>query len=277
MTWEEVAAFARDPGAVVVLPLGAIEQHGPHLPLLVDWLGADELARRLAPHLARAGYQVILAPSLPYGVSTLAKGWSGTVSLSIGALRRVVGEILAELVGHGFRRFVLSNYQADPDHLRAMALVRRDVERLHRAQVLFAGFVPGPTGSAAMLNPRVRALMRSPDPGREWHSGELETAVVLSVRPSLVRRNGLRRLPPVWVDYGAALSRGVRSFREMAPDGRGYFGWPAAARAETGRRVLTLRARLIATELITALNTWRAPARASRPAQRRSRRRPAAR
>jgi creatinine amidohydrolase len=267
-TWEEAAKVARDPRSVVLLPLGAIEQHGPHLPLLVDWLGADELARRLTPHLERSGYRVVLAPSLPYGVSTLARGWSGTVSLSIGAFRRVVGEILAELAGHGFRRFVLANYQADPDHLRGMARVKRDLERTHDIQVLFAGFAPGAGGSTAMVNPRVRALMRSPNPAREWHSGELETAVVLSVRPSLVRRRRINRLPPMWVDYGAALARGVRSFREMAPRGRGYFGWPTAARADTGRRVLTLRARLIASELITALNAW--PAR--RPRRTRPRR-----
>src|SRR6059036_2237005 len=108
-TWPEAARLARDPRSVVLLPLGAIEQHGPHLPLLVDWLGAEELARRLAPHLERARYRVVLAPSLPYGVSTLARGWSGTVSLSVAALRRVVREILGELAGHGFRRFVLAN------------------------------------------------------------------------------------------------------------------------------------------------------------------------
>jgi creatinine amidohydrolase len=257
VTWEEAARLARQPRSVVLLPLGAIEQHGPHLPLLVDWLGADELARRLIPHLERGRYRVVLAPSLPYGVSTLARGFSGTVSLSIPALRRVVGEILGELVGHGFRRFVLVNYQADPDHLRAMALIKRDVERAHDALVLFAGFVPGRTPSAAMLNPRVQALMRSPHRAREWHSGELETAVVMSVRPELVRRGELRSLPPVWVDYAAALANGVRSFRAMAPRSRGYFGWPAAARPETGRRVLALRARLISGELLSSLTTWR--------------------
>src|SRR5216117_2069427 len=54
-TWPEAARLARDPRSVVLLPLGAIEQHGPHLPLLVDWLGAEELARRVAPHLRRGG------------------------------------------------------------------------------------------------------------------------------------------------------------------------------------------------------------------------------
>ena len=74
LTAPEAAGLARDPKAVVFLPLGAIEQHGPHLPLLVDWRGAEELARRVAPHLRRAGWRPMLAPSIPYGVSTLAIG-----------------------------------------------------------------------------------------------------------------------------------------------------------------------------------------------------------
>src|SRR6266481_6319677 len=97
-TWPEAARLARDPRSVVLLPLGAIEQHGPHLPLLVDWLGAEELARRVAPHLRRAGWRPILAPSIPYGVSTLAVGWPGTVSLSIPTLRRLIVEIVNGLV-----------------------------------------------------------------------------------------------------------------------------------------------------------------------------------
>ena len=86
-TYREAGRLARDERAVVILPLGAIEQHGPHLPLLVDWLGAEELARQVAPHLGRAGYRVILAPAIPYGASPLAETWPGTVSLSRVILR----------------------------------------------------------------------------------------------------------------------------------------------------------------------------------------------
>src|SRR5262249_45619269 len=151
----------RDRRAVILLPLGAVEQHGPHLPLLVDWLGSDELARRVAPHLQRAGYRPILAPSLPYGVSTLAESWSGTVSLSRGALRGVVVDIVGSLSRHGFCRFVLANYQADPDHLRAMAAARRALERGRRVQILYAGFAPGAAAGTPMVNhPGVLALMR---------------------------------------------------------------------------------------------------------------------
>lgn len=253
-TTAEVARLARRRNVVILLPLGAIEQHGPHLPLAVDWLGAEALARYVAPHLERAGYPCVLAPSLPYGASPLAADWSGTVSLRGSTLRRVAGEILAALIGHGFARFVLVNYQADPGQLTAMARIKRDAERRRRVRVLFAGFAPTP--APGMLNARVTALLRSPRPEREWHAGELETAMMLAVRPDLVRRALARRLPPAWVDWRARLTRGT-TFRRMHPRGRGYFGAPATARAATGRRALRLRGRLIGAELVAALQSAR--------------------
>ena len=253
--------LAADERALVLLPLGAVEQHGPHLPLLVDWLGAEEIARRIAPHLTRAGYRVILAPALPYGASPLAQRWPGTVSLSRATLVRLIVEVVRGLARTGFRRFVLTNYQADGEHLRAMAEARA---RLRGVQVLFAGFDPDAGASSPMVNPRVRALMRSPEPLREWHSGELETSLMLSRRPDLVRRSLARRLPPAWVDVHGALARGARRFEDIAPGGAGYFGWPAAARARTGERVMRLRGQLIARALLAALDAPRGRRRAGR-------------
>ena len=252
LTSPGAARIARDPRAVVFVPLGAVEQHGPHLPLLVDWRGAEELARRVAPHLRRAGWRPVLAPSIPYGVSTLAVGWAGTISLSVPTLRRLVVEVVGGLASHGFGRFVLANYQADPDHLAAIAAAQRTLAR-RRVRVLVAGFVPNAKPPTAMNNRQVRALMRSPNPGAEWHSGELETAFMLAAEPELVRRRVARRLAPAWFDFRGALARGARNFRDLGPGGAGYFGWPAAARARTGRAVMALRGRLIAEELSKAL------------------------
>ncbi|HKC08317.1 MAG TPA: hypothetical protein VKJ67_15705, partial [Methylomirabilota bacterium] len=126
-----------------------------------------------------------------------------------------------------------------------------------RLRIAFAGFSPEARSMAAMLDPRVLRLSRSPNPKGEWHSGELETALVLARRPDLVRRAIARRLPPVWVDFRAALRKGAKRFEEIAPGGLGYFGWPAAARAVTARRALALRGRLMAAEIIRVLGPRR--------------------
>jgi creatinine amidohydrolase/Fe(II)-dependent formamide hydrolase-like protein len=130
--------------------------------------------------------------------------------------------------------------------------------RLRGVQVVFAGFSPEAGASSPMVNPRVRALMRSPEPDREWHSGELETALMLARRPDLVRRSLAKRLPPAWVDFRGALARGARRFEDIAPGGAGYFGWPAAARAKTAERVMRLRGELIARALLAELGRPRA-------------------
>jgi creatinine amidohydrolase len=276
-TYLEAGRLARDERAVVILPLGAVEQHGPHLPLLVDWLGAEELARHVAPHLERAGYRVILAPALPYGASPLALTWPGTISLSRATLRRVIVDVVRSLARHGFRRFVLANYQADPGQLRAMAEAKRALRHGRgtggrRLMIQFAGFSPEAASQGVMLDPRILRLARSPRPAFEWHSGELETALVLARRPDLVRRSLARRLPPVWVDFRGALRRGAKRFEEIVPGGLGYFGWPAAGRAATAERALRLRGRLMAREIIRAFGDGR-PAAAGEPARGRARRR----
>lgn len=256
LTWPEARRLAHSRRSVVLLPLGAIEQHGPHLPLSVDWIGSEELARRVAPHLRRRGWRPVLAPSLPYGASPLAAAWPGTVSLTPATTARLIVEVVRSLARHGFRRFVLTNYQADPGHLRAIARARRALAHGARVQVLVAGFAPDDGRANPMLDPRVRRLMRSTRPAGEWHAGELETAMMLAVAPALVRRAVARRLPAAWVDWAGALARGARTFEAMNRGGRGYFGSPAAARASTGRRVMALRGRLIATALLTDLAAW---------------------
>jgi len=81
-THAEVRVLARDPRAGGAVAAGGDRAARPAPAAVVDWLGAEEIARRIAPHLSRGGYRPVVAPSLPYGVSTLAIGWSGTVSLS---------------------------------------------------------------------------------------------------------------------------------------------------------------------------------------------------
>src|SRR5499427_5334424 len=190
----EAARIARDARSVVLFPLGAVEEHGPHLPLLVDWLGAEELARRIAPHLARAGFRPVLAPSLPYGVSTLADDWAGTVSLSRSLVTRLIVEVVRALVRPGFRRFVLVNYQADPGHLRAMAAARNRLGRLRGVRIAFAPptrpwWIRACTGSSGARGRRPSGIRESSR--RRWSLPRVQSSCV-------ARSRGDCR-PPGWI------------------------------------------------------------------------------
>src|SRR5919197_826015 len=153
-TWREAARLAADPRSVVLLPLGAIEQHGPHLPLLVDWLGAEELARRVAPHLRRAGFRPLLLPGLPYGASPLARGFAGTIGLSARTLVTVVTEILAALATRDDRR--ARDAPAAKSHARARMACGRARDGAGAGHMSAARATAARTPAAAALDRRSR-------------------------------------------------------------------------------------------------------------------------
>src|SRR5688572_11921203 len=92
-SWEDIAGQLPR-GLVAVLPVGAVEQHGPHLPLLTDTMLAGGVARRIA-----AAIDALLLPAIAYGDAWTAEGWAGTLSLSPDTLRSTVIDI-----GRGLQR-----------------------------------------------------------------------------------------------------------------------------------------------------------------------------
>ncbi|GAA2102405.1 MULTISPECIES: creatininase family protein [Brevibacterium] len=105
LSWTEVAEAARrDP--VVLLPIGAIEQHGPHLPVHEDSIVAEWAAYRIAD-LTDGEVDVLVAPALHYGHSPTFRGFAGNLSLSAETLKAAVRDIIDSLVRSGFRRIVL--------------------------------------------------------------------------------------------------------------------------------------------------------------------------
>src|SRR5437870_11649082 len=133
MTSEEFAAVAKkDP--VVIVPVGALEEHGRHLPLGADVIQplhvVDEVARRA---------QAYVAPPIPYGVCTTSRPYPGTVSVSVDALKAFVGDVLADFTRNGVRRIMIVSGHAGREHMMALrAAAQKDVDRGsgRRARVL---------------------------------------------------------------------------------------------------------------------------------------------
>jgi creatinine amidohydrolase len=111
LTSPDYAALA--PTAVAIVPIGAIEPHGPHLPLASDTLISDYFAQRLAGDLTAAGTAVVIAPTIGYGVHTppqrLGGLFPGMITISGDTLTRLTGEVLAALARDGVRNIVLLN------------------------------------------------------------------------------------------------------------------------------------------------------------------------
>jgi creatinine amidohydrolase len=233
MTWEE-ARGAAGPGSVAILPVGAIEAHGPHLPVETDVIIAEAMARAGAARLTARGLRVVVLPPLTYTTAAFAQGFAGTVSLRPETVTATVRDIAGSLARHGFGVLAIANAHLDPGHLAsldaAVALIRRDL-----------GLVTAwPSLAAKPWALRLGDEFRS----GACHAGQFETSVVLAERPELVREAVMTSLPANPASLSHAIREGKRSFEE-AGGARAYFGIPAQATAEEGRATIAVLGQIL--------------------------------
>lgn len=256
LRFPEVARLAERGRSLTLLPVGVVEEHGAHLPLGMDFLAAEAYAAAAAPHLEDAGYEVVVAPTINYGVARAAIDFPGTLSLEPGTLRALVVDIGRSLARHGLKRLVILNGHRDLDHMKALDDARKTLVEESTADVLCVGFASDPAVTHACHREGVKHLYRSPRPDREGHGGESETSVALYSFPELVDCEILATLDANF-DYDTAAFRDETKDYGSLSGGRGYFGWPQAATAETGRQLVTIRGRNMASLI---LNAWGPPA-----------------
>lgn len=251
----EVARLAQSGKALVILPVGVVEEHGAHLPLGMDSFAAEVYAASTAPHLEEAGYEVVVAPTINYGVARAAIDFPGTLSLEPATLRALIVDIGRSLARHGLHRLVILNGHRDLHHMKALDEATTMLVDEKIAQVLCVGFVSDPATTAACYRDGVREFYKSPRPDREGHGGESETSVALHAFPESVRREIIPQLEPNF-DYDVEAFRNETKDYGSISGGRGYFGWPQAATAETGKQLVMIRGRNIANVI---LKSWGAP------------------
>lgn len=251
MTFPEVEQAASTGRSLVILPVGVVEEHGAHLPLALDSFAAEVYAASAAPHLEAQNYAVLIAPTINYGVARAAIDFPGTLSLEPETLRSMAVEIGRSLARHGLKRLVILNGHRDLHHMKALDQAKDILVEEKTAQVLCVGFASDPAVTAACYRDGVRQFYQSPRPDREGHGGESETSVALYSFPELVKRDVLKTLDANF-DYD------VEAFRNESKDygsisaGRGYFGWPQAATAETGKQLVAIRGQNIANVILKA-------------------------
>ncbi|HVO94191.1 MAG TPA: creatininase family protein, partial [Terriglobales bacterium] len=241
--------------SLIILPVGVVEEHGAHLPLALDSFAAELYAESAAPHLEAKNYTVLVAPTINYGVARAAIDFPGTLSLEPETLRSMVVEIGRSLARHGLKRLVILNGHRDLHHMKALDDAKNTLVKERTAQVLCVGFASDPAMTAACYREGVRQFYRSPRPDREGHGGESETSVALYSFPDLVKHDVLKTLDANF-DYDSEAFRNETKDYGSISGGRGYFGWPQAATAETGKQLVAIRGRNIANVII---DTWGMP------------------
>lgn len=169
MGWVDVKEYLNT-NDMVIIPLGATEQHGPHLPLGTDYYEAMGMSKKISEQTG-----VLVAPVLMAGYSVYHSGFPGTLSLKPETMEQVLFETVEMLLKYGFRRFMFFNYHGGNNVVQ--------VRVIHRINHTTEG-VAIAIGHGSPIEKE--------DDGEEreffdWHSGKNETSIMLYLRPDLVR------------------------------------------------------------------------------------------
>lgn len=255
-TWEEVHDLDPPP-SVAILPIGAVEAHGPHLPLDTDVIIAEAMAREGARRLAEGGRTVLLLPPLVYTPAPFAAGFAGTVATRPETLRALVEDVASAMAnlmadprsrveppppaGGGRSVLVLANAHLDPAHVAVLREVTEEWNGAGDRRSVASGDAGSRLAIAFPDVTRRRFAERLTDEFRSGacHAGQYETSIVLAAAPEQVRDDVRAGLEPVLRSLSEAIREGKRSFEEVGGP-RAYFGDPAAATAEEGRRTLAV-------------------------------------
>jgi len=233
LTTLEVAAIVAAPRSCVLLPVGSVEPHGPHLPLATDTLISEVACTRAASRLEALGVRVVVAPSLPYGVTDYAAGFAGAIGVPAAALTAMLAAITTRLHADGFRHVCIVNNHLEPAH---DAAVRASIAEL-------------PAGTASVACPLTRKWARTlSDEFKRGncHAGRYETSLVLAAGG--VVDPGFSALASSDISLADGIKAGKATFREMGIT-RAYTGAPAEATVEEGSALYDKLADMIVGEV----------------------------
>ena len=241
LTWEEVRDLERD-RTLVLLPVGAIEAHGPHLPLDTDVVIATAMARAGAKRLGARDEVVLILPALAYTTAGFGAAFHGTLSISGGTVTALIVDLARSLARHSFRLLALANAHLDPAHLTALHEAVKLASDARLLPIVFPDLTRKPWGS------RLGDEFRS----GACHAGQFETSIVLTEHPAAVRENLRQSLAPNPRSLSDAIRAGKQTF-EQAGGPRAYFGDPAAASADEGSRLMETLGAILEEAVIAAL------------------------
>ncbi len=247
LTAPEIRAVAQRGDALAVLPVGALEQHGPHLPVATDSIIAAELSLRAA-RLAAGTEPVLVLPAIWTGLSEHHLPFGGTITLDYAGLAGILRGVVRSLRAIGFARLLVVNGHGGNNE--ALAVAARELALEFAFPVVAAmpwSLIPQTLAAVLDVQKSVH------------HACEAETSVMLALAPGLVRTDRLEqasRQGPGAVANVPALSR-FWSFAERAPDS-GVRGDPRPATAAKGEALLAAMAEVLAAAMRDRL-LWRAP------------------
>lgn len=240
MTTDELDAIASGPRPLAILvPVGAIEPHGPHLALDTDLIISRAAAERAAAILSQRGAVALVAPDVPYGVTRFAGGFSGAVNVPEAALVSYLRGVVEGWLAAGAAHVCLVNNHLEPAH---DASVRDSIAGL-------------PAARASVASPLTRRWARTlSDEFKRGacHAGEYETSIVQAADAASVREGIRRSLADVDISLSDGIASGLETFRAMGMS-QSYSGAPARATPSHGDEMLSRLSEMIVGEVSDAM------------------------
>ena len=231
LTWTEIQAMPNKDNVVLIQPIGAIEQHGPHLPLIVDSAIATAVIGKALAQLD-SSIPAYALPTLCYGKSNEHWHFPGTITLSAQTLIATLMEVGESLYRAGFRKWAIVNGHGGQPQI--IEIVARDLHQQHEDFIVFPLFVWNvPNCAAELLTPKEAKL--------GIHAGDGETSLLLSILPEQVQMERAIVSYPQGLPENSLLSMEGRlpfawTTRDLSQSG--ILGDPTTATAEKGDRIL---------------------------------------
>jgi creatinine amidohydrolase len=218
MTWTEVEQAMKD-RPVALLPVGATEAHGPHLPVSTDSVIATEMARRSAVKLKERGISSLIVPPVNFTVAEFGDSFPGTISLPTETAQALLRD-LCVVLARKFRAVAIVNIHLEPQHMEG---VKKAVDEAKKAgaNVCFTDVT-----KKRWADTLGEAFLAGD------HAGAFETSLMMAAAPQVVREKARISLPPM-DPLMPALKKGAKTFAEAGGEDA-YFGDPTAATAEEG-------------------------------------------
>lgn len=241
LTWKE-AREAIKRGAVMILPVGSTEAHGPHLPLATDVIISEEMSRRAAQKLIEQGVETFVLPPISYSVTDFSVDFAGTITIKKETAVALMRDICASLYGQGARLVVVANSHLEPEHV---ASINEAIEQ-----------VKAETGRAVAFPDKRRrrwaATLTEEFRRGDCHAGAYETSLVMAARPELVREQLRASLERVPISIAEKIREGAHTFAE-AGGIEAYFGNPREASCEEGEATYAALSSMIVSTVLEAL------------------------
>ena len=238
--WEQLRSpqlkSLADVNAIVVVPVGSMEQHGLHLPVKVDALLATEVARRAALKV-QTHQPILVTPTVWCGLAEHHMDFCGTLTLDFETFHALLRNLCRSIRHHGFRRIFLLNGHGG--NIAALNVICSELVReLEGLRV-----VSGTYWTLPEVAEKFAEILEVQQNVR--HAGEAETSMMLALEPDLVDQSILNQADgtPEIPFYGSGVSRWV-SFKEVSANG--VIGSPSVATAAKGELLLEVASEGIA-------------------------------